>query len=46
MLPLAGGLFDQPGSYLGKMEQVIEARDEKERFDQKRTAGRQQLMGK
>lgn len=46
MLPLAGGLFDQPGVYLGKMEQIIEARDEKERFDQERAAGTQRLKGK
>lgn len=46
MLPLAGGLLDQPGIYIAKMEQIIEARDEKERFDQKRTAGTQRLKGK
>lgn len=46
MLPLAGGLLDQPGIYIAKMEQIIEARDEKERFDQKRAADRHKMMGK
>lgn len=46
MLPLAGGLFDQPASYVGKMEQVIEARNEKERFDRERAAGRERLKNK
>jgi hypothetical protein len=43
VLPLAGGLFDQPGVYLGKMEQIIEARDEKERLEREKNAGRERL---
>lgn len=43
MLPLAGGLFDQPGGYMGRMEQILEARDAKEEREREKTEGKARL---
>lgn len=43
MLPLAGGLFDQPGIYLAKMEQILEARSEKEAQDDRSQEAKDRL---
>lgn len=43
MLPLAGGLFDQPGGYLGRMEQILEARSAKETREDAMREGRERL---
>lgn len=43
MLPLAGGLFDQPGLYLKRMEIILHARQDKEEHERKLEEGKERL---